>query len=207
MSTPLPSSNSPTLHLTQATPSEKRETWNLNGQQWRGSLSLAAYLRREEHLASQPLTRNGGVTYWVLVDSNVEASAPRRILASCESYRKRALVATKTQDGKVQVEEVISHGIGSVFCNPEYRGSGYAGRMMIELGKNLEEWQQGKEKKSKFTVLYSDIGKVSYYALSYEIGLFCNACYRNFMQKEDGKHTPQVTFLYLLHQYPKRTRL
>ncbi len=79
----------------------------------------------------------------------------RPILGSCESFRKRALVA---RAGKL--EDVISHGIGSVFCNPEYRGRGYAQRMIEELGKKLDTWNQKDGKKTDFTVLYSDIGKV-----------------------------------------------
>jgi hypothetical protein len=54
---------------------------------------------------------------------------------------------------------VITHGIGSVFCNPEYRGKGYAARMLKELAPVLKEWQtkeQGKE--APFSFLYSDIG-------------------------------------------------
>ena len=58
------------------------------------------------------------------------------------------------------MENSVSHGIGSVFCNPEYRGRGYAQRMMAELGKKLDTWNQGQGTKTYFTVLYSDIGKV-----------------------------------------------
>ena len=95
------------------------------------------------------------MTFWILVDT-ASATKSRPILASCESFRKRALI--RRQDGKVQ--EVISHGIGSVFCNPDFRGKGYAGRMLNELGNKLENWQQKDGQTADFTVLYSDIGKV-----------------------------------------------
>ena len=154
---PLPSSTSTTLVLTPATNEEKVASWNLNSSIWRGALSHDAYLAREVHLGSQALTRNSGITYWVLVDSSEDTTnKPRTILASCETLRKRALVARKGRE----VEEVISHGVGSVFCRDEFRGKGYAGRMMEELGKNLDEWQQQSGRKTEFTVLYSDIGKV-----------------------------------------------
>lgn len=58
------------------------------------------------------------------------------------------------------MQDVISHGIGSVFCDPVYRGKGYAVRMLSELGKILDTWQQQNEDKADFTVLFSDIGKV-----------------------------------------------
>lgn len=108
-------------------------------------------MRREQYLADQDLTRNGGITWWVLVDTAV---SPRRVLCGCETLRKKAFVA---RDGKV--EEVVCHGIGSVFCPPENRGRGYAGRMMKELGRKLRTWQ-AEERPCLFSVLYSDIGKV-----------------------------------------------
>ena len=154
----LPLSTNPTLHLAEAIPEERFQTWTLNGQSWRGAMSLPLYLDRERHLADQPLTRHGGITYWILTDTVSAHDKSRIILSSCESLRKRALVATKHGE----VEEVISYGIGSVFCRNEYRGRGYAQRMMKELGKNLERWGQTAGKKTKFTVLYSDIGKVRY---------------------------------------------
>ncbi|KAI9821854.1 MAG: hypothetical protein M1827_002436 [Pycnora praestabilis] len=148
-----PDGKAPTLALVHPTPAEKLATWKLNGASWRGALSLDAYLRREVHLASQALTKDGGITYWVLVDTAVK---DRPILCSCETLRKKALVS---RDGIV--EEVVSHGIGSVFCPPDMRGRGYASRMMKELGKNLQVWQT-EGKKCLFTVLYSDIGKRFY---------------------------------------------
>lgn len=160
---PLPDSKSPNLILTQPTDKEKFQCWVLNGQSWRGALPTETYYRREAHLANQPLTANGGISYWILVDCNEpkDSEKPRQILSACETLRKRAFIATK-EGGKV--EEIVAHGIGSVFCNPDLRGRGYAGRMMKELGKHLEAWQQAEGKKTKFTVLYSDIGKVGSWA-------------------------------------------
>lgn len=151
----LPASDSPNLCLVHPTDDEKSATWILNGQVWRGQLPLPTYFRREVHLANQPFTRDGGITYWILVDTSSIAH-PRTILASCETLRKCALVS---RDGQ-QVQDVITHGIGSVFCDPAYRGKGYAARMLSELGKILDTWQQQNEHRADFTVLFSDIGKV-----------------------------------------------
>ena len=150
----LPPCDSINLALLHPTPEEKVETWKLNGASWRGSMSLPIYLRRETHLENQAFTKDGRLTFWILVDSTLPPNE-RPILGSCESFRKRALVA---RSGKV--EDVVSHGIGSVFCNPEYRRRGYAQRMIEELGKMLDTWNQEAGKKTDFTVLYSDIGKV-----------------------------------------------
>lgn len=158
----LPRGDSPTLQLVHPTQEEKLIQFNLNGAEWRGALSLPAYLRREETLSQQELTRNGGISYWILVDTALKgnpldpASGTRLPLASCETYRKRALV---WQDGKVH--ETISHAIGSVYCAPHLRKRGYAQRMMQELGKVLRTHQMEQQSENLFSVLYSDIGKVS----------------------------------------------
>lgn len=149
-----PDKNSPTLAIVHPTEEEKFATWKKNGAEWCGALPMEAYLRREVHLASQEQTKDGGISHWVLVDT---AAKDRVVLSSCDTYRKKALVA---RDGKV--EEVVSHGIGSVFCAPECRKRGYAGVMMKMLAEKLRTYQaesHGK-KECAFSVLYSDIGKV-----------------------------------------------
>ncbi|KAL6719318.1 hypothetical protein ACLMJK_003557 [Lecanora helva] len=150
----LPPGNSPNLVLTHPTPEEKQATWKLNGQAWRGTMDISTYVRREAHLEDQAFTRDGGITFWILVDTTLPPNA-RSILASCETFRKKALIARENNE----VEQITSHGIGSVFCNPEYRGRGYAQRMIKELGMMLEHWQQKNGERTSFTVLYSDIGK------------------------------------------------
>ncbi|OCK90688.1 uncharacterized protein K441DRAFT_689403 [Cenococcum geophilum 1.58] len=152
-------SSLPTLALAHPTEKEKTAQFKQNGAAWRGALSLELYLRREEILASQNLTKDGGLTYWVLIDT---AANDRLVLSGCETYRKKALVA---RNGKV--EETITHGIGSVFCPPQLRRRGYTARMMQELGEALRTWQtEGKE--CLFSVLFSDIGKKFYAAHGWE---------------------------------------
>jgi GNAT superfamily N-acetyltransferase len=157
----LPPGNSPTLALVQPTEEERGYQFRLNGAEWRGALTLAAYLRREEVLSHQDLTRHGGITWWILVDQAAEknpldpSSSLRLPLASCETYRKRALV---WQDGKVL--DTICHGIGSVFCAKDLRGRGYAARLMQEVGKVLRTWQADEQTPCMSSVLFSDIGKV-----------------------------------------------
>lgn len=148
-----PSSKSPSIVLAHPTPEEHLNQLSQNGVAWRGALSLSAYLRREAHLAEQDATRDGGLTTWVLVDQ--ADPTKRRVLAGCDTYRKKALVAVKGA-----IRETVAHGIGSVFCPEELRGKGYAGVLMQKIGEVLKTWQTDE---SLFSVLFSDIGK-SYYA-------------------------------------------
>lgn len=69
--------------------------------------------------------------------------------------------------------EGITHGIGSVFSQPKYRGKGYAARMLRELGPMLKSWQidptvPGRET-VPFSILYSDIGPKYYAKFGWEV--------------------------------------
>ncbi|KAL9585468.1 MAG: hypothetical protein Q9212_001501 [Teloschistes hypoglaucus] len=163
----LPKGTSPTLKLVQASEAEMVESSTMNAMSWRGPIEVDAYLRREAHLRTTELNRNGGVTYWILVDTAAATGshAIRRILSSCETTRKQALIAHA--DGTVK--NVICHGIGSVFCHPAYRGRGYAQRMLIELAKILDTWQQNEGDSTDFSVLWSDIGKTFYVRLGWKL--------------------------------------
>jgi hypothetical protein len=190
----LPHHTSPHLQLLIATPAENAAQTVSNSAEWRGPLTQEVYLRREAHLATQDLTRDGGLTAWLLIDttsasgkgessilSDQDGERRRgRILCGCETIRKRAL--TKVDDGPVR--EVVCYGVASVFCSEELRGRGYAGRMIEELGKRLEgnldlptlkesRGDDGEPVKSAasieterplFSVLFSDIGRKFYAA-------------------------------------------
>jgi hypothetical protein len=193
----LPRGDSPTLKLVHPTEKEKLIQFNLNGAEWRGALSLPAYLRREETLSQQALTQDGGISYWILVDTALEGnpldpdSGTRLPLASCETYRKKALI---WQDGKLQ--ESVCHGIGSVFCASHLRKRGYAQRMMQELSKALRTYQMEQGKESLFSVLYSDIGKVS---IAVAAHLFDADDCRNFTTPLAGNHSIPLTSQYREH--------
>jgi len=151
----LPSAQSQDLKVEPVTPLEYLQTAHLNAEEWKGPLDLHQYLEREEILQQTDLTKDGRITGWILTS---DAFAPnpdgsRQIFASCETIQTCAYVA---RQGKVQ--KVQAHGIASVFTRSEYRGKGYAGRMMQELGKRLESWQNFKDLPNAFSVLYSDIG-------------------------------------------------
>lgn len=157
----LPEASAPSLVLKHPTDTEKHRTWTLNHKEWGGALALEEYLKREPYLMSVPLSRDGGMTHWILTDSSwsPQKGGERPVLASCESIRKRVMVAAPND---TEVHDGIGHGIGSVFTYPEFRGKGYAGRMLSELGPTLRKWQSG-DQDSVCSALWSDIGK-HYYA-------------------------------------------
>lgn len=155
------------LVLAHPTAKEKLETWTLNGKDWGTALGMDSYLEREEYLTTVPVAANGGITHWILVDSSARPD-DRAIYASSESLRKRAFVCTPNGT----LKEVITHGIGSVFCASEYRGKGYAVRMLKELSPALRDWQMDKDipgrEECGFSFLYSDIGKSFYSKLGWK---------------------------------------
>ncbi|PYI06767.1 GNAT family acetyltransferase [Aspergillus sclerotiicarbonarius CBS 121057] len=149
--------DSPELVLVPATPRERIESIRLNSKAWKGRLDLETYITRENHLLQQPLTKDG-LTCWILVDRR-EPEEQRTILGSCETYKKKAILAYA---GKA--EDVSTHGVGSVYCRPDFRGKGYAKRMMEELSNKIETWKMETETRKccLFTILFSDIGKDFY---------------------------------------------
>lgn len=159
----LPAGDSPDLILVPASPQERIAAIKLNSDVWKGPLDVSTYIAREDHLYAQNLTRDG-LTSWILVDKS-EPEGERTILSSCETYKKKALLA---HGGTV--EEVSTHGIGSVYCRPEFRGKGYAKRMFEELSTKLDTWKMEKEVRGRslFTVLFSDIGKKFYAQFGWE---------------------------------------
>jgi GNAT superfamily N-acetyltransferase len=156
----LPASSSSSILLVPATLLERYQCWHINSHSWRGPLSATQYVSREAFLERQLLTQEGNITYWVLTDTCLPhgKDGARPILASCETLRKEGYLASHGR-----LEKVVTHGIGSVFCRPEYRGRGYASRMMTELENRLETWQQPKGSGASFSMLWSDIGP-SFYA-------------------------------------------
>ena len=175
MSAQLPDGKSSNIELTQPTHEEAVDQTRLNSKEWKGALSLSAYLGREEHLGKQKLIRDGGLTSWALVTKD---GTPRAVLSSCETIRKKALVV---QNG--QIRETLCHGVASVFCPPEYRGKGYAGRMIRDLGEKLQNWQtEGQD--CLFSVLYSDIGKVRF------VEMCCIVCNYAYI---DSNSTPRIS--------------
>ncbi|KAJ9138434.1 Lysine acetyltransferase [Pleurostoma richardsiae] len=161
----LPSASSPSLVLTHPTPAEKRRTWTLSHAMWGGALKLDDYLRREEYLATVPVAKDGGMTHWILTDGSLPPDA-RPILSSCETLTKRAIACRAGGDGGIQ--EGVAFGIASVFTDPQFRGRGYARRMMNDLGPALSGQSEeaarsnGPGSRPLFSVLYSDIGKEFY---------------------------------------------
>ena len=158
----LPDSSSPDLHLSHPTPGEYVKIWTKTSASWRDSLTHEDYLQESLFLTTVPLARDGGMTTWILVDKKLPQDH-RPILCSCESFLNRSL----RSDADGEVEDVVVHGIASVFCPPEYRRRGYAARFMTEIAKTLYIWHSDQAKVVG-SVLYSDIGKTYYAKLGWQ---------------------------------------
>jgi GNAT superfamily N-acetyltransferase len=147
----LPDSTSPELRLSHPTDEENRRIWQLTSNEWKDALTIPQYMEESAYLMTIPLADNKGMTQWILVDRSL-APNQRQILASCETFRKLSLISYPMKPSQL----VVVHGIASVYCNPDYRGRGYASRLLKELSKSLPTWQcEGKP--CVASVLFSDI--------------------------------------------------
>lgn len=149
------------LVLRPATPQESDHIHKLNAASWAGELDVETYHARERLLASTPLTRNGGLKCWVLVNPDNNLS---KILSSCETITKNAFISAPPVGDRITstVVTVKADAVGSVFTPVEQRGNGYA-RTMLQL---LREMLMRKNEEG-FSVLYSDIGKKFYAELGW----------------------------------------
>jgi GNAT superfamily N-acetyltransferase len=161
----LPDSQSQTLHLSHPTASERRSILRSNAAEWRYALTVEDYVEISMVLATNPEANFVGFTEWILVEGSHNPNQ-RHILTSCETYVKRAWV----NDPEGDFKEVIVHGIASVFCDPQYRGRGYAKRMLRELGLVLRTWKTDDHTECVGSVLWSDIGKTYYNTLGWSPG-------------------------------------
>ncbi|OAX83302.1 hypothetical protein ACJ72_02335 [Emergomyces africanus] len=159
----LPDGLSPALHLDHPTDAENTAIWTLTSNEWKDALPVDIYLEESPYLMTVPLAKDGGMTQWVLVDKNLPQDE-RPLLASCETFRKRSWVSDKQGN----VSQHITHGVASVYCDPRYRGRGYASRLMNELAKVLPKWQTTRTEKCIASVLFSDIGKQFYTNLKWQ---------------------------------------
>ncbi|KAF9765864.1 hypothetical protein IL306_001789 [Fusarium sp. DS 682] len=159
----LPPVTSPSLILTNPTSSERELLWKGTHPHWGGALSMEDYVSREYDNLEAPLSRDGGVTSWILTDGN-QKPGERPLLSSFETYKKRAFVRTK--DGKAR--DGTAHGVASVFTFPEYRGKGYARKMLSLLADELRIRQQKNEGAADFSVLWSDVGRDFYNSVGWK---------------------------------------
>ncbi|KAM5439588.1 hypothetical protein MferCBS31731_004343 [Microsporum ferrugineum] len=126
--------------------------WADSSEEWKAALSASEYIDEYQYLMTVPLAKDGGMTQWVLIDKALPENQ-RTILASCETFRKSSL--TQGLDGTVK--DTIIHGVSSLYCEPKYRGRGYASRLLDELSQLLPSWQtDGRE--CVASILFFDIG-------------------------------------------------
>ncbi|KAL8640023.1 MAG: hypothetical protein Q9228_003012 [Teloschistes exilis] len=133
--TELPKGTSPTLKLVQASGAEMVESSTMNAMSWRGPIDVDAYLRREAHLRTTEMNHNGGITYWILVDTAAATGSDgmQRILSSCETIRKQALIA----QSNATVKDVICHDVKTMHwhhAREEFLAQELLGRLPVAKG-------------------------------------------------------------------------
>ncbi|KAL2147077.1 hypothetical protein VTI28DRAFT_959 [Corynascus sepedonium] len=137
------------IEFAEATPEQRRLSWELCGQNWAAPMSIDDYVEREQHMAEHELTRDGGCRYWVLYLKGY----PRQVIASCETVRKLMFIADCP--GR-SVREAHGYVVTNVYTNPSYRRQGMAAFLLRRVQEQIDT-------NSDCSVLYSDSGR-SYYA-------------------------------------------
>ncbi|CAN8100355.1 unnamed protein product [Discula destructiva] len=163
--------------FTRADDNIRKLTWRLNGEVFAAPLELEAYVEREGYLSQQALTKDGRCTYFVLAHKHDGT----HIVASCESIKKTVFIAgrnTGINDGFV---EATGYAIASVYTNPKYRRLGMAAYMLRRLQEQMDQ-------ESECSVLYSDIGRMYYANLGWDV--FSSEQATIYLHAEEQFHLP-----------------
>ncbi|PHH55361.1 hypothetical protein CFIMG_007360RA00001 [Ceratocystis fimbriata CBS 114723] len=160
----LPAASSPDVIISHPTPDECSHVYTLTSADWGAALPTRAdYIRREKFLTHLPLSQRGSARQWILTTTGTPGTRP--ILSSCDTLRRRGLVA---MDGTV--DEVEVQAIGAVFTDPAFRGRRYAQRLMQLLQQEMEAPASDTGHVTPgLSVLFSDIGKTFYAKLGWNV--------------------------------------
>lgn len=142
---------------------EIQENHGANYLEWGRGLTKEQYLAREQHLGSQPPCQNKNISYWRLEILD-EATGEWKMASSCETLNRPAFYKVK---GK-PVQETTSISIGAVFTPEEYRGKGYARKLLNHVIEQFDikdgdfkhhfESLNDEQFQNSFSVLWSDVG-------------------------------------------------
>jgi hypothetical protein len=157
----LPAWDSSTLALLPPTDDERITQWSLCAKTWGGSDEIEEFVEGERRLATQ-LGLGSGIFHWILVDTaeDVRPGQQRTILSSLETLRRNA-VYSFDDNGSRKVKDTTCYGVAAVHCPKEYRGNGYARRLITEVGRLLRaDTPNFGVSECHFSVLYSGVGAV-----------------------------------------------
>ncbi|KYQ93697.1 hypothetical protein DLAC_05085 [Tieghemostelium lacteum] len=126
-----------TYELRQSTWEEFCKNTNDNYLEWGAPLTPEQYLQREIDTKEVVHGHRG----WIL-------TLDGQAVASCETYSNTSFYIRKSDK---KLTEGISESVASVFVEPQFRGKGYATKMMILLNQKFQS------EKRIFCDLYSDV--------------------------------------------------
>lgn len=136
-----------TLLFAEATRSQRAQCRIMAAKSFREPLSAEDYIEREEYLAGRPLTRNGGIRYWLLYSDK----DPAQVLATCKTIQRDIIVRDQTAiyPGKC-------YCVASVITHPDFRKHGLASLLL----QRVAEWMDGLGNATA-SMLFTSIGDVS----------------------------------------------
>lgn len=134
-----------------------KETQLRNHVEWGGGMTIDQYLLREKGCRVRLTSESTRMTNWALQVKNDRGEW--EIVSACETQRRQAYLKVKGQP----VETTINQSIGAVFTAEQYRGKGYAAKMLEAVTKVLKTWQlpenlSEEAKDHVLLTLWSDVG-------------------------------------------------
>lgn len=155
----LPDASSPELILAEPTRDEKVVTWTAVHAAFGAGFEVQTFINLFTKGEQTAIARDGGLSPRILT-TRTSGDAPRPVLSSCATLRKRALYYDPTTGS---VKDVFAHSLVEVFTLPENRSRGYGGRITQMVAESLAQQHAADAASAQFSMLHSSIGR-EYYA-------------------------------------------
>ena len=144
-------------------PATIEEEFLIRKRRWTPPYTLNGFLALEQQIASC------GAKQWISFKDRSEKPqdeqhfSQRDIIGAFKTVPRRVLLATRSADNQVRVEEIHCNLMSSLFVFEEFRRKGFAQRMMQEMKTVIQAQHLAQNENLRFIYLYSNVGKVPSY--------------------------------------------
>lgn len=147
----------PSLKMVPAT---SEEEFLIRKRRWMPPYTLSGFIALEQQIASC------GAKQWISFEDGLDKLqdkqhlAERNIVGSFKTASRRALLATRSTDNQVRIEEIQCKLMSSLFVFEEFRRKGFAQKMMRDMKTVIQAPNAAQNEDLRFLYFYSIVGKV-----------------------------------------------
>ena len=152
-----PPSEGPALKMVPATTEEE---FLIRKRRWMPPYTLNGFIALEQQIAAC------GAKQWISFEDRLDQLqdeqhfAQKNIIGAFKTASRRVLLATRSAENQVRVEEIHCKLLSSVFVFEEFRRKGFARKMMQDVKTVIQAQNVAQNEDLRFLYFYSIVGKV-----------------------------------------------